>query len=89
MKMKFKKEFLQDVIDDDDVIVLNEIIDRSRWSVQYRTVFPYDGKFYETYYSVGATEYQEEHPYEFDPEEIECREVIPTEVTSIVYLPVK
>jgi hypothetical protein len=54
--------------------ILDEIEDTSRWSVHHRIIFAYQGRFYETYYSVGATEMQDERPWEYD-DEVECVEV--------------
>lgn len=82
--MKFDTEFLAEGLYGKDTIV-NEIIGRNRWSIQHRRVFKFDGKFYETFYSVGATECQEEHPYQYDPDVIECKEVFPQEITTTVY----
>lgn len=88
--MKFKKEFLQglagDDYDSDTVeIIYTDITDTSRWSIIYESVFKFDGKFYRTYYSVGATESQDERPYDYDDDEIECLEVFPVEKTITVY----
>lgn len=47
----------------------------SRWSVRHRRVFKYQGNFYLTHFSRGATEMQDEQPYEYDPEEIDCPEM--------------
>lgn len=80
--MIFSKQFLQD---EEGETILNEVVDTSRWSVHYRRVFQHDGKFYETFYSVGATDQQDECPYEYEPDEIECAEVFRTEKTVIVY----
>lgn len=80
--MKFKKtDLLNEVFEE----VYNNIIDHSRWSIGYEKVFKYEGKFYITYYSRGATEYQDEAPYEYDGEEIECVEVVPVEKVVTVY----
>jgi RNA-splicing ligase RtcB len=70
--MKFKKQDLQD---EAFRIVESGMVDKSRWSIHYRAIFEHEGKFYETTYSVGATEQQDERPYEYDPDEIECPEV--------------
>ena len=70
MTVKFKKE---DLVDEMFEVIEDEIIDQSR-------------KFYETYYSCGATEQQEEYPYENDPDEIECDEVEPKEVITVIYV---
>ena len=76
--MKFKKEFLQEVVDEDTYEaekIEENIIDRNRWSIYYEMIFKYKDKFYSTCFSRGATEMQEERPYEYDPDEIECYEV--------------
>ena len=91
--MLFKREFLKDLANDDydenEVeIIYTDLIDTSRWFIFYEQVFLFDGKYYHTQYSVGATEQQDEHPYEYDPEEIECEEVFPKEVTKTIYLPI-
>lgn len=93
--MKFKKEDLYNLVtDDDDVEGMTlvgepEIIDTSRWSVIYRAIFFHDGKYYETNYSCGATEMQDESPYEYEPDEIECSEVVQVTKTITVYEKVK
>lgn len=90
--MKFKKEFLRELLwDDADGAekVYDEITDTSRWSIHHWMVFKFNGKYYGTSYSVGATECQEEQPFEYDPEEIDCSELIPVEKKIIVYEAVK
>lgn len=80
--MKFKKtDLLNEVFEE----VYDNIIDHSRWSIGYEKVFKHEGKFYITYYSRGATEYQDESPYEYDGDEIECAEVVPVEKVVTVY----
>jgi hypothetical protein len=81
--MLFKKEFLVEEAYDD--LIREEVIGQRRWSTEYRRVFQQDGKFYETRYSVGNTEYQDEHPYDVEPNDIECKEVFPHQVTITVY----
>ena len=86
--MIFAKQFLADLEDSDAdnvKIIEDKFEDTSRWSIAYRRVFEFNHKFYVTYYSVGATECQDEGPYEYDPDEIECPEVFPTEVSTTVY----
>ena len=80
--MIFKKEFLREF---EGKTILDEITDNSRWSIIHRRIFEFEGKFYETTYSVGATESQDESPYEYDKEEIECPEVKPVEKLVTVY----
>ena len=48
-------------------------------------VFKYHNKFYITSYQKGATEYQDERPYENEDDEIECIEVFPVETKIITY----
>ena len=86
--MLFTKEFLQDLAGNyaDNVEKIEEtILDHSRWSVTYEMVFKYNDKFYKTTYSRGATEYQDESPFEHEDDEIEVPEVFPVQKTITVY----
>jgi hypothetical protein len=47
-------------------IISDNIIDTSRWSVWHEIIVQIKDKFYQTTYSRGATEYQEESPWEGD-----------------------
>lgn len=94
--MKFQRKFLQDLTygDHDPIIVElieDEICDNSRWSITYSMIFKVvaTGKYYSTCYSRGATEQQDEGPYEYSPAEIECTEVEPKKVEVIQYVTVK
>lgn len=94
--MKFKKEILQELVDDDaDVIdgfhkVHDEIIETTRWSVLHKMVFQAPcGKHYRSTYSVGATEDQDESPYEYADDEIKCQEVVEVEVVRKEWKAVK
>lgn len=82
--MKFTKVFLKD---DGGETVYDRIVGHRRWSVDHERVFKHEGKFYLTTYSRGATESQEERPYEYDANEIECPEVFPREKVVVVYEP--
>ena len=88
--MKFKNEVLYNLACGDKVEgferLENELVDHSRWSVIYSMVFTTEGKFFRSNYSRGATEYQEESPYEYDGDEIECEEVFPKEFTITRYV---
>lgn len=70
-------------------VIKDEITSHSRWSVGHVMIFKVlaTGKYYSTYYSVGATEYQDEGPYEYGEDE-ECDEVVPVQKTVTVYEPV-
>lgn len=74
MKIKLDKDFMLNELNLPDNAILDEITHVSRWSVHHRIVFAYQGRFWETYYSVGATEIQEESPWEYD-DVVECVEV--------------
>lgn len=69
-------------------IISNDIVDTSRWSVIHALVFKFDDKFYSTDYRTGATEYQDESPWE-NESDVECTEVEPVEVVRIEYQPKK
>jgi hypothetical protein len=68
-------------------LMQEELCDTSRWSHIYERVYKdlTTGKFYSTSYSVGATEKQDERPYEYDGEEVEFVEVKPVEKVIITY----
>ena len=90
---KFKRDYLVNKLglpyDEDRTlvkIILREISDQSRWSTHYRLVFKIANEYYETFYSEGSTEMQEEDPWEYQ-DEVECTIVEPVEVKVIQYLP--
>ncbi|OEU75207.1 MAG: hypothetical protein BA874_03730 [Desulfuromonadales bacterium C00003068] len=76
----FTKEFLKDELDLPFRAIHDEIMDSNRWSTQYEIVFEHEGKFYLTHYSVGATEQQDESPWEYEDRvgctEVELKEVV-------------
>ena len=91
--MKFKKEIVKELAYDYDFdgyeIIYTKQIDSTRWSIIYEQVFKFENKFYMTVFSMGATEMQNEEPYEFDADSegmIEAQEVFPKEVTKVVYV---
>lgn len=90
--MKFNKTFLRDLAceeHDRDLVTLMDTSDGDsrRWYKYIRQVFKFGGKFYRTEYQQGLTECQDMSPYEDAPDEIECPEVEPVEVTKIEYQP--
>ena len=92
--MKYSKEEMQAMVyeDSDKLIqVENKISGNSRWSVQYDVVFRdvATGKHYSSSYSKGATESQDERPYEYDGDEIEVTEVEQVAQTVMVWEEVK
>lgn len=68
------KKHLTDELDLPYSALLDEITDTSRWSIHHRIIFDYQGKFYQAHYSEGATEMQDESPWEHE-DEVECVEV--------------
>jgi hypothetical protein len=94
---KFAKEILIGLIygdhEDDMGVVSDEISFTSRWSIHHEMIFKVNAswpehpqpRFYRTTYSVGATESQDEQPYEYDGDDIECQEVEPYEELVIKY----
>lgn len=69
--------------------VQKEIVDTSRWSVIYDQILSVTQgdvtKFYRAGWSEGATENQDERPYEYEDDEIELSEVFPVVKSIVVY----
>jgi len=67
--------------------VKDSIVGTSRWSIEHEIVFKDNdtGKHYMSCYGVGATEMQEEQPYEYDKDMIEVSEVEEVEETIKVW----
>lgn len=67
--------------------VEDEIVDTTRWSIIRTRVYKDldTGRFWRTTFSTGATECQDEGPYEYDGDEIEFGEVFPVEKVVTVY----
>jgi hypothetical protein len=86
MTIKLKKDFLQDELDLPYKAVKDTITSISRWSVHHEMVFAYGGKFYICHYSVGATEVQDERPWEYE-DEVDCVEVHEVEQLMKVWKP--
>ena len=88
-KKTFIKEYLMEELDLPYGSLEDEIIDTSRWSIHHKIVFEdKDSRKYETFYSEGATECQDESPWEYE-DEIECTEVEQREVKVIKWMPVE
>lgn len=91
-KKSFDREFLRDVIWDgaDGAKKLkDEMVSKDRWTVTHKLIFSHEDKCWLVYYRVGATEYQDEGPFDYDGENIECTEVEPFEKTVVRYRLVK
>jgi hypothetical protein len=70
----FDRKFLRDELDLPYNAIEDAVTDNSRWSIQHEIIFEYEGKFYSASYSVGATEMQDESPWEYE-DEVKCYEV--------------
>jgi hypothetical protein len=84
--MLFDKQWLLDNVVDGEPVE-NNIVDHTRWSVIHECIFENAGKYYRTTYSVGATEVQDEEPYGYEPDKIECQEVVKEEYTATRWVP--
>lgn len=74
----FSRDTLLEILygdSEEGAVVLDEISGTSRWSVHHHLVFDFEGKLYSTTYSVGATEQQDERPWEYDGDQIECTQM--------------
>ena len=67
--MKFKKQHLREILAGDRGEVIHDaIIEHSRWSIKHRLIFTdktHPRKFFKSFYSIGATEYQAEMPWRY------------------------
>lgn len=72
--IKLHKDYLKNELDLPYNAIKDTITDQSRWSTYHDIIFEYNGKFYETSYSCGSTESQDESPWEYETE-VECHEV--------------
>ena len=83
--MEVSKEILQDLVYDPECeefeVIREEFEGMSRWTANYSQVLKHKetGKCYLTSYSLGATEMQDESPYEYEPDMIKLTEVVPYE----------
>lgn len=87
-KLKVTKEQANELIWGDlegFSLVEDTITDTSRWSVYHRLVIKResDSKLFADNYGIGATEYQDERPWQDDEPAFE--EVFPVEKTIIIY----
>jgi hypothetical protein len=87
----FPKQDLLDMLHHDGAeeyeIVHDAIIDNTRWSIVHDLLFKHGGEFWETNYQRGATEQQDERPWEYDGDEITCINVVPVQKTITRYVP--
>lgn len=84
----FDKDYLVNELDLPWTAEENHVVDNDRWSIYHEIIFKdKDGKHYSTGYSVGATEYQGERPWEYE-DQVECIEVEKRQVMVEKWVPV-
>lgn len=71
--------------DEDYEVIVDEIISTTRWAIVHKLIFKHDGKFWQTTYNVGATEMQDEIPFDYT-EVVKCSQVVPKEIATIKYV---
>ena len=84
----FDKQELQEVLyGDSDVVKLisNKYIESTRWSKINELIFEFEGRLYSVTYSYGATEQQEEMPFQYEDDFVECVEVEAVEKIIVDY----
>lgn len=77
---------LKELAEGGDSVVRDRIIAHRRWSVVHELIFGRGDKLYRVEYSVGATESQDERPFDYSKDPVECVEV--REVPAVDYAPV-
>lgn len=89
----FRKKDLQMLLMDGNMwnklrVIQDNFSYKSRWSLHHQLIFKdlEDEKIYSTQYARGATEQQDEQPFQYDADEITCVEVIPEEIKTIAYV---
>jgi hypothetical protein len=73
-KITLPKQTMLDILYDSADVVSDKVTGNGRWSIHHTLIFKYEGKLYRTSYSVGATESQDESPWEYSPN-VESTEV--------------
>lgn len=87
-KRMFDTEKLKEVLYDESnelKLILDRYIESTRWSKVNELIFEFEGKLYSTTYSYGATEQQDEMPFQYADDTIECFEVEPVEKIIVDY----
>jgi hypothetical protein len=77
-----------DILNNGSDIIRDKIVGKGRWTLHHELIFKKNDKFYRTDYTNGATEYQDEFPWQYEDTVI-CQEVKPYEKTIISYRPTK
>lgn len=87
VKINLPKEVLLDELDLPCNCIEDHVVDVNRWTIDHKIIFEYKGKYYSAYYSEGATELQDESPWEYE-DMIECVEVVQVDRLQKVWTPV-
>ena len=68
-------------------VLKDSLIDSSRWSLIYEVIFldGEDGKTWSTTYTTGATENQDQGPFEYDDEMVPCIEMEAAKIVVETY----
>tara|TARA_R110000868_G_scaffold322391_6_gene583304 strand:- start:2260 stop:2532 length:273 start_codon:yes stop_codon:yes gene_type:complete len=80
-----KQKLLGIIYGEEDGFVSNELKAHGRWSLCYKLIFKDGDDYYSVYYSGGATELQDENPFDAYDNEVPCDKVRRVEVTTISY----
>jgi len=84
----FDKDYLVNELDLPWTAEEDHIVDGGRWSSHHRIIFKdKDGKYYSTGYSIGATECQDERPWEYETQ-VKCIEVEKRQMLVEQWVPV-
>jgi hypothetical protein len=67
MTRTFTSAEMLEILWESNDVVEDRVIGNGRWSIEHEIVFKHEDKFYRTTYSVGATESQDERPWEYQP----------------------
>lgn len=89
--VKFPREYMRDLLwggAEGAKVVEDVLTGTGRWTINHRLTFEQNGVLYQTTYREGATECQDERPWEY-VSEVECVVVRPVEKTVVVYEPVE
>lgn len=87
------RDFTKDELDELEVrfggasVVRDDIVDTTRWGIVHKVVFRADGDLWEITFEEGATEYQEQDPFEYGPHtarKVEARKVEVTEYHPVI-----
>lgn len=68
-------------------IIEDKITGNGRWDIAHNLIWQHtDGRIFQCQYSVGATEQQEQGPWEYE-KEIECTEMVKRLITVEKWIP--